>query len=301
MVCEHPVTLQDPRRPELFDKFGTRLYTIQVPCGSCFACQQARRKLWFYRLKVESDKCVCSYCVTLTYDDLSVPDYEPYIGNDEAFLYHPIQYRDLQLFNKKLRKQIGSFRFFCIGEYGTKHLRPHFHVCYFFDRIVTRYDFDNAVFDSWFPHCRITIDTTNDRACNYILKYCLKPTGDKVPEQFRPIIRCSTKPYIGAGLLDDPRIVAEFKTRKSDVSHYLGFAQRLPRIYRDKLFTDDEKRFIQQEFGSKISCWSQKQKEDDEKYLASHPGTDVLTPPSVMRRMNFNQHIQKCAKLKSLK
>lgn len=57
--------------------------------------------------------------LTLTYDD------------DHAPKNHSLNLRDIQLFNKKLRKKIGKFRFFHAGEYGNNTGRPHYHMCVF--------------------------------------------------------------------------------------------------------------------------------------------------------------------------
>lgn len=53
-------------------------------------------------------------------------------------LYALLYYRDIQLFLKRLRKHIFKFygekiRFYIIGEYGTKSLRPHWHLLLFFN------------------------------------------------------------------------------------------------------------------------------------------------------------------------
>lgn len=290
MQCLSPVTL---RNPKYSIKPGQDPF-IHVPCGKCAACQQVRRKLWFFRLKVESDHCVCSYCVTLTYNDNDVPAYESF---QDLFLYHPIRYEDIQLFHKRLRKKVGKFRFFAVCEFGTQGLRPHYHICYFFDRMVSEWDFHNAVFENWFPHSRITIDTTNDRACNYILKYCLRPTGEDVPDEFRPRIRCSTKPYIGYAFLND-RTFHDLKVKRQDYSHYLGYFQRLPRIYKDKLFDDEEKDFLSKALKQLVIDREKDQFEKDKAYIAKHPGCEH---PSDMRLRAFVRHIQNCAKLKSLK
>lgn len=58
--------------------------------------------------------------VTLTYN----PAHLPAGGN--------LQYRDVQLFLKRLRKRYGSgIRYFLCGEYGEQRTRPHYHVCFF--------------------------------------------------------------------------------------------------------------------------------------------------------------------------
>lgn len=53
-------------------------------------------------------------------------------------LYALLYYRDIQLFLKRIRKHIFKYygekiRFYVIGEYGTKSLRPHWHCLLFFN------------------------------------------------------------------------------------------------------------------------------------------------------------------------
>lgn len=54
--------------------------------------------------------------ITLTYDDQHVPQ------------NYSVDVRQLQLFNKRLRKSLPQkIRFFASGEYGEQTLRPHYH------------------------------------------------------------------------------------------------------------------------------------------------------------------------------
>lgn len=299
MECERPVTIHDPSKSVLLDKYGTDLNVIKVPCGKCPACQQSRRLAWFYRLKVESNNCVSSYVVTLTYNDLDLPEL---ITDDVSSIqYHPIKYADVQGFHKRLRKRIGPFRFFAVCEYGSEHLRPHYHICYFFDRAQDYMQFSDAVFVCWFPHTRITIDVTNDKACNYILKYCLALIDPDVPDCFRPMIRCSNRPYIGYQIGDNPEVVQWFIDHESDLSHYCGYQQRLPRIYRDKFFDDVIKRRIKQNLGQLINERAAHKLDQQISYDCKH-GTDIFRPSlHEMSRSQFNLKVKQMAKLKSLK
>ena len=298
MECEHPVYIDDPRRPAVLDRFGVNINKIAVACGRCAACQSNHRKMWFFRLKVESDKCVVSYVVTLTYNDLDVPDYIE--DQKHEFRYHPIQYRDIQLFNKRLRKALGKFRFFAVCEYGPEKFRPHYHICYFFDTQVDRITFEDAVFKNWFSQSRITIDTTNDKAANYILSYCLSKVGDDIPKEFWPKIRCSNRPFIGAGLLDNQEFLDWLHIKRSDISNYLGYKTRLPRIFRDKVFSDEEKRFIQEELGRAIDAKHDRQELDYQSKLAKY-GHDKANDYYQQSRDAFNKRVMRSSKIKSIK
>ena len=298
MECEHPIYIDDPRKHVILDRFGVNINKIAVACGRCAACQSNHRKMWFFRLKVESDKCVVSYVVTLTYNEIDVPDYV--VSEDGTFRYHPIRYSDIQKFNKRLRKRVGPFRFFAVCEYGSEKLRPHYHICYFFDNPVTRYDFDDAVFKEWFPQSRITIDTTNDRAAKYILSYCLSKVGDDIPKEFWPKIRCSNRPFIGAGLLDNQEFLDWLHLKKSDISNYVGYKTRLPRIFRDKVFSKEEKKFIQNELGRAINEKRDRQELDYQKKVARY-GHYKANEYYDMTREAFNRRVQRASKLKSIR
>lgn len=298
MQCERPVTIDDPRYRPIYDRFGQNIYKIQVPCRSCAACQANHRKMWFFRLKVESNKCISSFCVTLTYNECDIPEYVP--DSSGTFRYHPIKYSDVQLFNKRLRKALGPFRFFAVCEYGSEKLRPHYHICYFYDRPIDYQEFTNKVFDLWFPQTRITVDLTNDKACNYILKYCLKDVDTATDKEFWPKIHCSTKPFIGAGLLDDEQFLRWLHVTKSDISSYVGYKQRLPRIFRDRIFSDEEKKFFFEELGR-----LQKQRIDDKLAFVDSKiqkyGVEKGLEYIQYEREAFNSKVRTIKKMKSIK
>lgn len=67
-----------------------------------------------------------AHFITLTYNTKNVPITE----NG----FKTLRKRDLQLFFKRLRKLHGSgsdIKYYGVGEYGTKRLRPHYHVILF--------------------------------------------------------------------------------------------------------------------------------------------------------------------------
>lgn len=298
MQCERPITIDDPRRPVIRDRFGTNIHKIQVPCRTCAACQSNHRQMWFFRLKVESNKCVSSFVVTLTYNECDIPEY---VSNESGtFRYHPIKYSDVQLFNKRLRKALGPFRFFAVCEYGPEKLRPHYHICYFYDHAVDYMQFTNKVFDLWFPQTRITVDVTNDRACNYILKYCLKDVETSTDKEFWPVLHCSTKPFIGSGLLDDPEFLKWCHVTKSDLSSYVGYKMRLPRIFRDRIFSQEEKDFFFLELGRLQSQKVDTKLQDFDKKVQKY-GTEKAVDYLGMEREAFNSKVRTIKRIKSIK
>lgn len=64
-------------------------------------------------------------------------------------LYALLYYRDIQLFLKRIRKHIFKYygekiRFYIIGEYGTKSLRPHWHLLLFFNSSALSQAFEDC-------------------------------------------------------------------------------------------------------------------------------------------------------------
>lgn len=70
-------------------------------------------------------------------------DYSP-----ECLPSWSLQYRDFQLFMKRARKKLGSFRFFVAGEYGKLYRRPHWHAVLFNLCLPDQEEFRNGTFRS---------------------------------------------------------------------------------------------------------------------------------------------------------
>jgi len=92
-----------------------------VPCGQCMACRISHQRQWATRMVHESYSHKESCFITLTIDDIN--------RNDT----HSVDQRDMQLFIKRLRKQLEpmKIRIFYCAEYGTKSLREHYHAILF--------------------------------------------------------------------------------------------------------------------------------------------------------------------------
>lgn len=116
--------------PNVCDVFYEH-YTL--PCGQCIGCRIDYSKQWATRMLLENEYSSQSYFVTLTYDDEHVPVHEYLCEEDGEFKKSlSLCKRDLQLFNKRLRRHYGAgVRFYACGEYGGSTFRPHYHSIYF--------------------------------------------------------------------------------------------------------------------------------------------------------------------------
>lgn len=94
--------------------------SLDIPCGRCLGCRLDYAQQWALRLSLESLYWKNSYFITLTYDDRHVGDY-------------CLKKREAQKFLMRLQKAHPGCRYFLCGEYGSKTLRPHYHLILFMD------------------------------------------------------------------------------------------------------------------------------------------------------------------------
>lgn len=107
-----PVHFSPPKNGHAYTK-------IELPCGQCILCRLEHARQWAVRITHEAQLHEQNSFVTLTYNDENLPK------------YNSLQYSDLQKFWKRLRKEIGTLRYYAVGEYGDETQRPHYHACIF--------------------------------------------------------------------------------------------------------------------------------------------------------------------------
>lgn len=215
MNCTNPIRIypDDRKYPQ----------GLKVPCQKCLNCIIQKRTEWTLRLWHELGYHEKSVFLTLTYND------ENNIGT--------LSKRHLQLFFKRLRKRLGEqkIKYFAVGEYGEKMLRPHYHSIVF--GLGLDKDSKQAVFDSWpyaswnekpylKKHCFGTV--TSD-SIQYVAKYLQKQLGDDFYEDkerpFRIISQGIGKSY----LLDNIQSI-----KQKGYIKFKGSKRSLPRYYVKK-------------------------------------------------------------------
>lgn len=163
---------------------------VYAPCGKCPLCIKRKKRDMALRLSHEISVTPESCFVTLTYSDKFLPpDSE-------------LSKRDLQLFFKKLRHHTKSFRYFAVGEYGSLHHRPHYHIIILGWVPPDLIDFEwrgsymiyrSQVLEDVWPYGFVTVGSVNLGVARYCAQYVQKksqPTkGKKVPEFFVQSLR----------------------------------------------------------------------------------------------------------------
>lgn len=221
MKCPCPISVLPSGRTE----------KVIVPCGRCGACRYNRRVDWSFRLKEEFKNSLCGHFLTLTYDESNLP----WAGDLQS-----LNKVDVQLFIKRLRKaNSATLRFYCVGEYGSKTGRPHYHALIFnCDRSVI-----DRINDIWQLGNVMVGDVTN-ASIHYVTKYHVNYDKSQV-ERAPEFALMSRRPGIGAQYVDRTR-----KYHQDSESAFIvnnGFKQRMPRFYKDKLFSQAQKDMFAEE------------------------------------------------------
>jgi len=149
---------------------------LSIPCGYCILCREEQARQTAVRIHHEAQQWDENSFITLTYDDTHLP------------LHGSLNYPDLVKFWKRLRKQIGQLRYYAVGEYGDKSLRPHYHACLFGhaftgDRIIVRHTphllWESPQLTALWGLGRVTIGTLNFQTARYTASYVTKKLRSK--------------------------------------------------------------------------------------------------------------------------
>lgn len=216
---------------------------IFCPCGKCLGCFINRRRKWTLRIYLES---LCWYDVlftTLTYS----PENLPADGN--------LVPRHLQLFLKRLRRRLAParIRFFACGEYGTKSLRPHYHLI-LFGVSLSHQDIINDCWDYGFTYSKVADKKSMEYVAGYVTKKYRGYDDDvKSGKRVKEFLRCSLRPPIGVPAI--PYLIDNAKVQLggNDVLRVLKIGEKdypLDRVLKNRLrnfvFSEADEKLIKE-------------------------------------------------------
>lgn len=181
-----------------------------------------------------------AHFLTLTYED-DYLDYSP-TGEPQLVKEH------YQKFIKRLRKHNAKskhiqkpIRYFTIGEYGETTKRPHYHSI-----IFNVSENSIAHLDHLWPIGFHQLGTVSIASIHYVTGYLINAYhdyGDRTP----PFALHSRKPGLGNTYIHE---MAEWHQPTENPEHWRnytrfnGYKNRLPRYYRDRIFTEREDREV---------------------------------------------------------
>jgi len=230
MQCLEPISIRNPKGQSAADR-------ITVPCGKCAACLQNRRGEWTTRLKIELEDAKSAFFITLTYNE----DHLAYGEGGPSLVKS-----DLQKFLKRLRKSIEphKIRYYAVGEYGTRTARPHYHIILF---NIPVNQIDN-VRQAWCDKQgqeigHIDVGTVTGGSIHYVTKYHINKNTS--PDGVQPsFCIMSRHPAIGHRYVEKYGVNHRNRVDRAYIFERGGEKLRLPRIYKDKLYSSFQREKI---------------------------------------------------------
>lgn len=261
---------------------------IPLPCGKCTECKKRRISGWSFRLLKEAEAATSAFFLTLTYDTENVPitkkgymtlergywqEYElcTVIKSRKVIKAKKYHKSEIQLWLGRLRKASGpNMKYYLVGEYGTKNMRPHYHVILFnvaLETIIGKEYAQIALADhkqylkgkhhyypkSWYnqvtkrPIGHVTIGEVSAASVGYCLVYIGKPSQipkHKNDDRLKEFSIMSKG--IGAGYLT-PQMIAWHKANPEE-RFYIPIKDNkkiaIPRYISNKLYTKSERENI---------------------------------------------------------
>jgi len=207
---------------------------IPVPCSKCPPCKKRRTSGWSFRLVKEGERSLSALFVTLTYNTEVVPiTKNGFMNLDKA---------DVQKFMKRLRKLSNEkLKYYVCGEYGTKRMRPHYHLIIFNadkEKVEQAWTLDRR------PLGQIYIGDVNEASIGYTLKYMTKK--GKIPIHYNDD-RQKEFSLMSKGLGSNYLTKNMIKWHKNNIEErmYCNIKGNkkiaMPRYYKDKIYTEFEK------------------------------------------------------------
>jgi hypothetical protein len=233
MPCYHPVTAYrssqtnaSGKRSLVFNqKAAIDDSEVTIPCGGCIGCRLEKSRQWSSRLMHEAKYHEQKAFLTLTYDDLHLPE------NNQLVLKH------LQDFMKRLRKKTNKLRYFACGEYGETSLRAHYHMilfgCDFADRKPHSKSasgeqlwVSEQLNETW-GHGHCLIGSVTQQSCGYVARYIMKKvTGQLANDHYSRV-----NPITGEWYLQKPEFIV--------MSRRPGIGHRYYEEFKAELFATD--------------------------------------------------------------
>lgn len=228
---------------------GERLH---VACGKCNFCLQNRRNEWAFRLKWEFKRSQTASFFTFTYDNEHVPLMEhegkTYMTLNRSHLKRlhkslkqaqDIYFQSLPIKDRKELRKKYRIKYYSVGEYGSRHNRPHYHSIIFnlhpevFRKLAVGY--------IW-KYGDIHRGDVTDASVQYTVKYVIESRQEYWAEDPR------VKPFsmMSNGLGDN--YLASRK--KWHIDGMRGYCQdgevkvRMPRYYKDRIFDAEQRKAI---------------------------------------------------------
>lgn len=205
-----------------------------VPCSKCPNCMKRRTSGWSFRLMKEGEKHLLSFFVTLTYDTDHVPiSPKGFMSLDKTHIQDFM--KAVRHYSNRIEKSKNEIKYYACGEYGTKTMRPHYHLIMFGAT-------QQAISHAW-KKGSVFFGSVNGASIGYTLKYMTKPK--KIPmhqndDREKESSLMSKK--MGSNYLTPEMI--KWHIKNLDENFYVplpdGKKAPMPRYYKNKIYNSEQ-------------------------------------------------------------
>ncbi len=218
-----------------------RFRYIEVECGHCFECRKKKRREWRIRNYEQLKETPTAVFFTGT---VSSERYE-YIKNrygleDDNEIITKIH----RLFLERIRKQMGfSIKHWTVTEKGhTNTRRIHLHGLYYTPEGMSKFTLVNLLRNNWIDGYCYNGKYVNEKTINYVSKYMTKKDEDN--PDFQGKVLCS--PGLGRKFVDEKKNRYKWNGQETKEDYYCKNGQllALPRYYKTKLFTEEQRELL---------------------------------------------------------
>lgn len=235
-----------------------RLRYIEIECGHCYECKKKKARQWRVRMSEELRTNPKAIFFTGTFTDKRIDKLSKKYNIDKENV-NEIATKEVRLFMERLRRMNNgkSIKHWIVTEKGhTNSRRIHIHGIFWHENKATLSYLLNKI---WIAGYSYQGTYVNDKTINYIVKYMTKTDLDN--PDYEGIVLCS--PGIGKGYTEsyngmNTKYIKKTETAQTNEYYRCrnGIKMALPRYYKIKLFTEEERELL----------WIERQ-ETNEKYV----------------------------------
>ena len=242
-----PIIGTDENGWEIYDE---RVAEVNVPCGQCIECRQAKARNWMIRLHEELRSCNYPYFITLTFSPQKLGELRKELNLNECnALAGKAVRRSLERWRKDHKKSLRHWYITELGHEGTERIHLHGLIFSEIPLEFTKSKQEHYYHWKYWKYGLVYVgDYCNKRTINYIVKYVTKIDTDH--KGFIGQVLCS--PGMGREYVQRPGVEAAHKYRpKNTIDYYRlnnGQKVKLPTYYKNKFVNEDQRELIWREF-----------------------------------------------------
>ena len=188
-MCINLQRLPNPRFrghcPTSYPSGDNQRYFINVPCGKCIECSDAKRNDLFVRASFEYKSMLkaggIAYFVTLTYSNNCLPtfNHRPCFDREDVTNFlRRLRARHFK-FCKKFKHSYHGIRYFVTSEYGHETHRPHYHMVIFCYHPINEYLIPYLVRSTWHYGIVDVQSLQSNIGIHYVSKYAGKDINNQ--------------------------------------------------------------------------------------------------------------------------